>query len=657
MKNKNTTGRTPAKYAALFKQGKIGEVKIKNRLVMPPMVRNYADLEGRVTDRYIAHIERVASGGVGTMIIEASYIRPDGKGFRNQLGIYDDTAISGLSKLVEAAHRHGAAIGIQLYHGGRQSSKAVSGFQPVAPSAIADPVVGEKPRALTVKDIGELVQAFGEASERAKKAGFDFVELHAAHGYLINQFLSPFSNTRTDGYGNDADGRRRFLMETLEEIKRRVGGSFPITVRLSADELVEGGLRVRDTVTTARILEKAGVAALHVSAGVYASFAQGRMIPPMAIPDGVLLPLAAKVKTAVKIPVIAVGKLRTPEIGAKALREGQADFIAIGRSLLADPEWPNKVQSGRAQDVLTCVACNQGCISRLFEQKDVLCTVNAMTGHELKFAQRPARALRIWIIGGGPAGLTAAIVAAERGHKVTLFEKEKKLGGQLEAAAAAPYRESWNSYREWLINRVHTLGVKVELGKEFDPEKARKTEPDAIIVAIGSSSQRPNIPGVDLPHVVMSRDLLAGRVKMKKGRTVLAGGGCMGAQTAEFLAEKGHKVTIVEMSGNIATESPTDDRALLIDRLTKKKVVTMIEMRVGEITPTHVRVVGKDGTKNDLPADNVVLCLGSTANDITASDVEGIARSTIVVGDALDPRRVTEAVREAAEAVLQVERS
>ncbi len=642
-------------YENLFRPGAFGPLSVKNRLVMPPMVRNYADAKGFVTPRYADHIERIARGGVGTMILEASFIHPHGKGFVNQLGIHTDASLPGLRKLVVSAHRHGAVIGPQLYHAGRQTSAKITGHQPVAPSAIPDPSSGEMPRELSVKEIGELVRLFAKAALRAKKAGCDFVELHGAHGYLITQFLSPFSNRRTDAYGGSAERRMRFLRETYAAVRAAVGPEFPILLRLSGDEQVVGGLRIKDTIAICRAMEKAGVDGFHISAGNYASYARGKMIPPMAVEDGVLLPLAAAVKKAVAVPVIAVAKIRTPKMAAQALADGSADFVAIGRPLLADPDWPNKVKEGRADEIQRCIACNQACIGRLFAQQDIACTVNAAAGRERLFAARPKRKKRVVVVGGGPAGLSAAKTAAERGHAVVLFEKERRLGGQLLAAAETPHREGWEELREDLVAAVGRLGVDVRLNAEFEPWMLKKEKPDAVILAIGSTPTRPKIPGVGRTNVVIARDILEGKAKADGKRVVVAGGGCMGAQTAEYLAEAGHQVTVVEAAGAVATEAPVDDRMLLLGRiddaacalapLAKLKVKLMTDTKIMGVGVGSVAVEGRAGAKA-LPADTVVLCLGAFPNDGLAAECRMHVRDVATVGDAKEARRVTEAVAE-----------
>lgn len=638
------------KFPKLFSLGKIGTLTTKNRLVMPPMVRNYADKNGMVTERYVEHIKRIAEGGVGMMILEASFISPEGKGFVNELGIHSDSVVPGLKRLVAMAHAHGAVIGPQLYHAGRQTSQKTTGVQPVAPSAIREPLSGEMPRELTVPEIKKLVQQYADAAERAKKAGCDFVEVHGAHGYLITQFLSPFSNQRNDDYGGTDEKRLRFALEVIVAVRTAVGDDYPVIVRLSADEMVKGGLTLKETAVIAKRLEKAGVNALHISVGNYASYVEGMMIPPMATEDGALLPLAEGIKRAVSIPVIAVGKIRTPEMAEKVLADNRADFVAIGRTLLADPDWPKKAAAGRVNDINFCVACNQGCISRLFAQQDIWCTVNPETGREEMFKKISEKKKTVVVVGGGPAGLSAARTAASRGHHVILYEKSKSLGGQLFAAAAAPHRGGWRQLYEALMRDLKRLRVEVHLGSEYKSAMARKSPPDAVIIAIGSSPSRPNIPGIGRTSVVVARDVLEGN-KKATGQVVVAGGGCAGAQTAEYLAEKGHMVTIVEAGANIALDVPMDERELLLRRLTKLGVKLETNTKIVTIGPSSVNVESSAGARN-IPADTVVLCLGAYSNDGLAEELQQFVNNTVVVGDAISPRRITDAMAEGALAAL-----
>lgn len=640
------------KFPKLFAPGKIGTMRIKNRLVMPPMVRNYADTKGLVTKRYVDHIESIARGGVGMMVLEASYIDPVGKGFKNELGLYSDKVIPGLKKLATAAHKYKAVIGTQLYHAGRQTVKANSGYQPVAPSAIPDPLEQEMPRALTIAEIKSLVNKYADAARRSKEAGCDFVEIHGAHGYLITQFLSPFSNKRTDAYGGTQANRNRFMLEVYAAIRAAVGPKFPVTIRLSADEMVAGGLDIKDMVKICKVIEAAGVDAIHITAGVYGSYVKGYLIAPMAMPDGLLVKYTKAVKRAVKIPVIAVGKIRTPQACEQVLKDKAADFVAIGRTLLADPEWPNKVKRGRLDLINKCVACNQGCIDRLFKQQDVWCTVNPVTSREGMFAKKSGVAKKVLVVGGGPAGLTAAKFAASRGHKVTLYEETKKLGGQVPAAASLPHRGDWNSFLTTLIADTKRSGAKIITGKRFVPALIKKGQFDSAIVAIGSTALTPIIPGVNHDNVILAREYNEGKAKAK-GAVVIAGGGCQGAQTAEAMALKKHPVTIVEMTGAVAADAPLEDGALLLGRLAKLGVKIMTNTKIKSIGPASVVVETKNG-ESSVPADTIVVCLGAFPNDGINRELKAYVKKVQVVGDAFKPRRITEAVAEGALAALSV---
>ena len=629
-------------------------MKLKNRLVMPPMVRDYADTQGRVTERYLDHIARVAEGGVGMMILEASFISPEGKGFPNELGVHNDGTVPGLKKLAAVVHKHGAKIGIQLYHAGRQSHQALIGQQTVGPSAITEPLSGETPRALTVPEIKTIIAKYAAAAGRAKKAGLDFVELHGAHGYLITQFLSPFSNNRTDDYGGSKEKRFRFMQEVFLAVRKTVGPKYPIVVRLSGDELVAGGLKIEDTVEISKKLEQLGADALHISVGNYASYVQGMMIPPMAVKEAPLVDLSRKVKQAVKIPVIAVGKLRQPEMAAKVLKNGWADLIAIGRPLLADPDWPKKVRAENLSDLNMCVSCNQGCISRLFANQDVLCTVNPRNGREGLFRKmKKVAGKKAVVVGAGPAGLSAAKVLAERGFKVTVFEEHKTTGGQIFAAAAAPFRGDWLRFYKTLDYQLRRLKVTFKTGVRVTAALIAKEKPVGVIVAIGSSPVRPNIPGLEKSNVVIARDLLEGKAKTR-GRVVVAGGGCLGTQTAEFLARRGRAVTIVEATDGVAVDAPIDEKFLLLERLKQLKVQILTKTRIMSVEDKGVVIKEASGRTRLLPAETTVLCLGAKPNDSLPEELKKKKIKVFVAGDAVAPRKITDAAAEGALAALKM---
>ena len=636
----------------LSTSGRIGGLTLKNRLLMAPMVRNYADEHGRMTERYLAHLARIARGGVAAMILEASFVSPEGRGFRHQLGLHDDGVVPGLRQAVELIHAEGTLAGIQLYHAGRQTSQQVTGVQTVAPSAIPCPLMNELPRALTLPEIQTLVQAFAAAAARAQAAGFDFVEIHAAHGYLITQFLSAFSNRRTDAYGGSTENRRRFLLEIITAVRRRLGPEFPVTLRLSADEMVPGGMEIADSAELAAWLEQNGVAAIHVSVGNYASYARGRMIPPMAVEDAPLLVYAARIKQRVKIPVIAVGKLRTPALAEAALAAGEADFIALGRELLADPDWPHKALSGEVGRIHRCIACNQGCISRLFEQRDVWCTVNPECGREREFVAVSAKhqTHKLLVAGGGPAGMAAARYAARAGFRVILCEARAELGGQLRAASAAPHRPGWHELLEDMHAELRRLGVELRFNTDVDRKYVECERPYALVVATGAVPVRPQIPGINKLNVISARDLLEGGARAE-GLVLVVGGGCSGAQTAEYLAQAGHPVTIVEAEGDVAADAPLDERTLLLGRLRALGVKIMAHTRLLSIGD-YPLLQAAGGETFELSVDTVVLCLGAHSVNILEKEALGLVPHLFTVGDAVRPRKVTEAVIEGALAGL-----
>ena len=638
-------------YPTVFSSIPLGSATAKNRLVMAAMGRNYAEDDGLITPRYHAHMERIAAGGVGTMILDATYVRTDGRMQPELIGLHDDATIAPMARMVEAVHRHGALIGPQLVHGGRQTPSAASGSQPVAPSPIPDPLVGEVPHELTIGEIGELVIAHADAARRAFEAGCDFVELHGAHGYLICQFLSPYSNKRDDAYGGDFDRRLRFLLEIIAAIQEATRKDFPILVRLSADELVPGGLEVPDTARIAQALERTGIAAVDISTSNYTSFDQGYLIPPMAQPDGVVLPYAEAIKAETSLPVIGVGKIRTPELAERALADGRVDFVALGRSLLADPDWPRKAESGEADRINHCIACNQGCVGRVFIGQDVWCTVNPACGFEAEFAAPPpSRPSRVLVAGGGPAGMQAALTAAQRGHRVVLCERDGHLGGQLLAAALTPYRPGWEELRRHLVRELAHHQVEVRLHTEVTPEIVDEIDPDTVVVATGSQQVRPSLPGVEDDRVITSRELLEGRAAAISP-VLVAGGGCSGAQTAEQLARQGHDVTLVEQLAGIATDAFMDDRSLLLHRLRSLDVEMLTETTLMEIRPGEVTLHDVDGL-HERAAETIVLCLGAKPIQDLADALSDSGRRVVVVGDAEEPRKVTEAIHEGGHAAL-----
>ncbi|HOM08124.1 MAG TPA: FAD-dependent oxidoreductase [Syntrophales bacterium] len=620
---------------------KVGEVTLKNRFVVAPMVTVFCDQDGMATDRFIAYHEAKARGGWGLIIVEDYAVDPIGRGFWTP-GLWKDEQIPSHARLVEAVHKAGAKIIAQIYHAGRQTSSALVGAQPVSASPVPCPVMGEVPRELAREEIATIVRQFGETALRAKKAGFDGVEVHGAHGYLIAQFMSRYSNKRTDGYGGPLKNRLRFPLEIIAEIRKRCGQDFLIDFRISGDEHVPGGRTIEETKVIAAALEEAGLNMIHVSVGTYESVAS--IIPPMGTRLAWITDYAAEVKKAVKIPVVTVGRINDPLVAEEVLRSGKADLIAMGRGSLADPELPNKYAQGRYEDIRHCIGCQQGCLEILFRNEPIRCLVNPTLGfeykEELKKASQPKK---VTVVGGGPAGLEAARAAATAGHRVTLYEREDRLGGQFLAAAVPPGKGEITSYLAWAERQLEKLGVTVKLNTPYDEAAYRQDEAEVVIVATGACQTRPPIEGIDGKNVVTARDVLMGKATTGP-RVVVAGGGMVGCETATFLASMGKAVAIVEMLPAIATDEEITRRAALLKMLEEKKVEVHTSAEIKAITEKAVRVT-KGGTDLEIPADTVVLALGM-ASECVLTDSGGKAAEVKIVGDAVNPRNALEAIRE-----------
>jgi len=632
----------------LFRPIRIGSVELRNRIVMAPMVTNYATGDGQVTPRLVEYYAARARGGVGLVIVEASYVRADGRGFTHQLGIHQDDLVPGLRQLVEAVHAAGAQVAIQLFHAGRQTTAAVTGTRPIAPSPIPDPTTAEPPHALSVAEIQEVEAAFAAAARRAKVAGFDLIEIHGAHGYLIAEFLSPFANRRLDEYNAGILGRTRFAREVVEHVRAAVGPDVPLLFRLSAEECVPGGLSLDQTRIIARLLEEAGVQALDVSVGNYAT--PGRLITaPMDVDRGWLTADAARIKEAVSLPVIAVGRLDSPLLAEQVLASGAADLIAIGRGLLTDPELPNKALRGDLAAIAPCIACNQACIASLMHDEPISCLINPACGRERDFAivQAP-RPKRVLVAGGGPAGLEVARVLAERGHRVQLVEADDRLGGEFALAAIPPKKEEIADALVWMIRQLDRPEVEVCLGTTATRQLVERLHPDAVFVCTGARPVRPPVPGVETEKVVFARDVLRG--DRRAGRRVLViGGGPVGLETSEFLAVQGSEVTVVEMTGSVGAGLEDGHRYWVLKTLGQYGTRLLDRTLVDAIEPGGTVRVWHDGKGQTLgPFDTIVLAAGYHPNDELYREIRPIVPEVYLIGDAVRPRSAVEAILEAA---------
>ncbi len=626
----------------LFQPIDIRGLTLKNRIVMPPMGTRYPTYAGVATPKLTRYYLERARGGVGLIIVQFATVSPEGVSSLYPLGIWDGSFVPALRELVAQLHGAGARVAIQLAHAGGSANSAFTRRPVVAPSAV--PAMGrEVPRELTREGIDRLVDAFAAAARRAVEAGFDAVELHMAHGYLLNQFLSPLFNRRTDQYGGSLEARARFPLEVLRQTREVVGDEIPILCRLSADDAVEGGLTLPEAQTVAAMLEREGADVIDVTAGIGESFEVSA--PPMAIPPGSLVPYAAAIKRVVKLPVVAVAKLHDPRMAEQVLAEGKADLIAVGRGLIADPQWARKAAEGRFEEIRPCLTCTRPeCHGRVFQQVEMGCTVNAAVGREAQFdLTPPAQPRTILVVGGGPAGMEAARVAAMRGHRVMLCEQGEALGGQLWLAAAPPYKSDMEKIIRYLSQQMEKQAVEVRLGCTVTPEMVSQLAPDAVVVATGAVPLWPPIPGAR-EHAISAWDVLSGKVQAGN-RVVVVGGGDVGCETAEFLAARGRQVSILEMLADVAMELVPWTRRMLLDRLVSQGVEILIQARVTAIERDRV-LFERRGVAGELtPVDSVVLACGALPRSELAEQLQPASAAVYTIGDAERPGNLATAIR------------
>jgi len=633
---------TRLQFTKLFEPTQIGKMRLKNRIVMPPMGTNYTTNRGYVTQRFIDYHEARAKGGVGLIILEITAPCSEGKLISHQVTIADDSYIPELRQLTEVIHKYGARVAPQLHHGGRQINEDVSGHQPVGPSPIPGPS-GETPRELTVDEIAEIVQQFGAGARRAKEAGFDGVEVHGAHQYLISSFLSSATNMRKDRYGGTLENKARFLIEILQSIRKEVGPDYPVWVRLNVQEYgMVNGITIEESKRLVPLIIEAGAQAISVSAYGIGSYVMRGPSPDL---PGSFVPLAEEIKKVSSVPVIVAGRLDA-EIAEQVLEEGKADLVAIGRRLIADPEWPNKVAEGRLDEINPCIGCLE-CLQRLmFAGSDTACAVNATVGRERECRIQPAgKVKKVVIAGGGPAGMEAARVAALRGHQVVLFEKESKLGGQLNVATIPPHKGDILPLINYLVSQIEKAGVETRLGAEATPELVMESSPDAVVIAAGGIPIIPDIPGADRPNVITASQALSGEADIRQN-VVVIGGGMVGCETAHFLAEKGKRVTVIEMLRKMAADMFPIVRRRLIDGLREKKVVMLTGATCEAITEGSVMVTPAEGQKQRIQADTIILAVGYKANDDLFKTLEGKVPEIYCIGDSSEPRRIIDAINE-----------
>jgi 2,4-dienoyl-CoA reductase-like NADH-dependent reductase (Old Yellow Enzyme family)/thioredoxin reductase len=630
----------------LFSTIKINSLELKNRAVMPAMGTGYGALDGTVTDRLVVYLERRARGGVGLIITEVCAVDPRGKGFPSEIGVWTDDQVPGLRRLANAIHGEGSRLVLQLHHAGRETFEAFAGAIPEAPSAIPGPTMLQPCEEMSRERIAEVVLAYASAARRARDAGLDAVEVHGAHGYLVGQFLSPLSNQREDEYGGSDENRALFAIQVLEAVRGEVGPDFPVLIRVSADELVRGGYDLFFMEWLAPLLVAAGADAIHASVGVYST--PGNLtIPSMDTDPGFNLPRARAIRQVAGVPVIGVGRITDPRLADEAIGHGDADLISFGRQHLTDPDFLNKARLGDLDDIRLCLGCNQGCIERLsYELKPITCTINPECGRESEGGpQTVSEPRRVWVVGAGPAGLSAAIAAREKGHEVEVFERESEPGGQLRPASKPPHKQSLADWTAWAVRRLEKSGVDVHLGREVTKPMLEEGKPDVFVLASGAMPVEPPIQGIHGNNVFDARDVLLGKVKLED-KAVVLGAGYVGMETADFLIARGVDVTVLEKEEVPPVGKLKAHEYWLNLRFRKAGGTLLPGATVLRIEPDTV-AFEKDGQESRIEGvEMVVTALGALPESALLEIAEEHGIPCQVVGDALSPRRLLEAVHE-----------
>ncbi len=698
-------------FRHLLSPGRIGSMELRNRIIMAPMGSNLAEEDGRLGERIKRYYEARAAGGAGLLIMGVAAVAyPRGACNPNQVAISDDSFLPDLQDLAERVHAHGAKLAVQLQHAGKVATQDIAAGRPLwVPSELPmkngdllndlsdeeiagltsyfmNPTAALAYHAMTADDIEALETMFADAADRARRAGFDAVEIHGAHGYILSSFLSPATNKRRDDYGGSLENRARLLLEVVRAVRARLGDDFPICCRLDAKEFAtENGISVEDARRTAELVEEAGVDAVHVSA--YADPLSGAAFTqaPLVHEPGGYVELAAGIKRRINVPVIAVGRIE-PEQADRLISEGRADFVAMARKLLADPELPNKLSSGRTADLRPCIYCYT-CVSRIFLNDHTRCAVNPATGREAEFEiVETGRSKKVIVIGGGPAGMEAARILALRGHDVALYERRRRLGGTLFFSSLLCEENA--RLVEYLGGQLEAGGVKVHLDCAVSAEMVKALDPDVVVVAVGAGHAKPGIKGADASHVLSGDELRAlidgsdkkvaadklplrhramlglgsmlgvsDRISLAREltrhwmpigkRVAVIGGGLVGIEMADFLSERGRDVTVLEEGRVLAPQMALPRRWRVLAALRERGVALMTSTKVEEIHKDSLCYLGDGGEQGRVAADSVIFAAGIEANPRLAREIEALGLEVRSIGDCEGPGYIEGAILDA----------
>ena len=641
-------------FPHLFAPGKIGTLTLKNRILKAPQSSGMSNMDGTVSERLVRYYRDQAAGGAGCIVVEYAYVDDIGaKSAHCHLGISSNEHIPGLAWLAENIREMGSVPAIQIEHCGRQK---FLGTQPIcAPSALPWPKLWDQygvqavPHVLTIEEIQDIVHAFGDSALRAKKAGFELVEIHGAHGYLLTNFFSPHTNHRTDLYGGSLENRMRIYVEIVRDVRKKVGPDFPVTIRLSGTDYEPDGFPIVDTIAMAKVLEREGIDAFHISGGDHHTMIH--QVSPMAMSLCHNTWAAEAIKKEVSVPVIASGSITLPEYAEEIIASGKGDFVGLVRPLWADPEWPNKAAADHPEDIRPCIRCNEGCLERtFFNYKAITCAVNPVVSREgeLKIAPAPVKK-KVAVVGAGTAGMEAARVLALRGHDVTIYEEKDKKGGLLHEAAAPEFKADIRPFMQYQITALEKLGVPVVQKKATAADLEGY---DAVVCATGSLPIIPHIPGVEKPIAVDCLSAINGAKPVGK-KVVVIGGGLVGTETALDLAENGHSVTLVEMLPKIMKDVAVTDFLAYSERIAKTDMRILTETRLEEVLDNGARVSAKKGEET-IEADTVILALGLKAEQGLYNELAAAGKEVYLVGDAVKAGKIFDAIHTAYRVGLRI---
>ncbi|UFJ41655.1 FAD-dependent oxidoreductase [Brevibacillus humidisoli] len=639
----------------VFQPIRLADTTFPNRIVMGSMHVGLEALEGGM-ERLAAFYAERARGGAGLIVTGGAGVCPEGGLGNKSASIYADEHVEQFRPVTNAVHREGGKIFLQLFHAGRYAYKEMTGLDPVAPSPIQAPINRTAPRELRDDEIEQTIEAFAAGARRAQAAGFDGVEIMGSEGYLINQFLSPVTNRRTDRWGGDLQNRSRFALEIARRVRTAVGKQFPVIFRMSGLDLIPHSTTLEETIRFAQMLEETGVDALNIGIGWHES-----QVPTIAmmVPRGSFVWVASEIKTAVTIPVIGSNRINDLRLAEQYLQEGLCDMVSLARPFLADPQIVNKSMDERFDEVNTCIACNQACLDHIFSGQPASCLVNPEAGREHELAIRPAaEKKRIAVVGAGPAGMEAARVLALRGHQVVLFERDSKIGGQLNYARQVPDKQEFDETLRYYRIQLANHGVKIRYGTEVSAERLVSEGFEEVISATGVIPRQPELPGIDLPHVVSYADVFEGRVDVGQRVVIVGAGGIacdlahlltdsrrLSADTAHYLLEwgvldtsslerlKGSKrsVTMLRRGKQVGTGLGKTTRWAVLARLKHQGVTMLTEVAYREITEEGVRII-HEGHERILSADTVVIAAGATPNNRLADELRGVLPVHVIGG-------------------------